>query len=120
MGVGLDGAFVLEIADFEVETFDLAVEKEGGFVAQADFFLLDRLRFFEIRHGYVAVILLLGVWLAGAVVLEELLDAVVASRDDVSAFLDHTIFSLDLLEKMLNFGGEVCNYGHFSYGFGGI
>jgi len=108
--VGLDGAFVLEVADLEIEAFDLSVEQKGGFVAQADFFFLDGLRFFEIRHGYVAVVLLFGVCLPGAVVLEELLDTVVAGCDYVAAFLDHSIFGLDLLEEMLDFRWEVCNY----------
>ncbi len=29
LGVWLDGAFVLEITDFEVEAFDLAVQLDG-------------------------------------------------------------------------------------------
>ena len=31
LGVWLDGAFVLEVSDFEVEAFDLAVELVYGF-----------------------------------------------------------------------------------------
>ena len=130
--VRLDRPFVLEVADLEVEAFDLAVQlgrgdvnedrstfalglrkclpgkgtyQQSGLLAQADFFLLDDLRFVEVGHDVFAVAFFLWVRLTGSVQLEELLDAVVAGRDDVAALLDDSIFGLDLFEEMGDFGG---------------
>ena len=67
------------------------------------------MRLVEVGHDVFAIAFFLGVWLAGSVQLEEFLNAVVASRDDVSALLDNSIFGLDFFEEMGDFGGQVCH-----------
>jgi len=57
---------------------------------------LDDLSFVEIRHDILDVCLLFGVRLACAVGFEELLNANIAGIDNASAFLDDSIFGLDL------------------------
>lgn len=79
--------------------------QQSGLLAQANLFLLDHLRFVEVGHDVFAIAFFFGIRLTGSVQLEELLDAVVASRDDVSALLDDSIFGLDLFEEMGDFGG---------------
>ena len=81
--------------------------QQSGLLAQAHFFLLDNLRFVEVGHDVFAIAFFFGVWLTGSVELEEFLDAAVASCDDISALLNDSVFGLDLLEKMGDFGGEV-------------
>lgn len=121
LGVDGDGTFVLEVSDFDVEAFDLSVELgtvsigvkgesenvsyEGcGFLTQTDLLLLDDLSFVEICHHILDVRLLFGVRLACAVGLQEFLNADITSIDDASAFLDNSIFGLNLLQEMGNLG----------------
>jgi len=116
-----DGAFVLEVSDLDVEAFNLSVELgsfsmavkgesenvsyEGrGFLTQTNLLVLDILGFVEICHDILDVGLFFGVRLACAVGFQELLNAAIAGIDDASAFLDDSIFGLDLLQEMGNLG----------------
>lgn len=129
MRVWLDSAFVLEIADFEVEAFDLAVQLErlyqqdlknlrrvgkgreretyqqSSLLTQPNLFFLDNLRFVEVGHDVFAIAFFFGVWLTSAIHFEKFLNATVASCNDISALLDNSIFGLDFFEKMGDFGG---------------
>ena len=67
------------------------------------------MRFVEIGNDHFAIAFFLGVRLPGSVQLEEFLDTVVASRNDVPALLDDSIFGLDFFEEMGDFGGQVCH-----------
>jgi hypothetical protein len=50
---------------------------------------------FEIVLNDFAVAFFFGVWLACSVQLDELLDAVIAGCDGISAFLDNSIFGVN-------------------------
>lgn len=109
-----DGTFVLEVSYFDVKAFDLSVELrivsvavkgenenlsyEGrGLLTQTNLLLLDDLGSVEVCHDIFDVCLFFGIWLACAVGFQKLLNAAIAGIDDASAFLNDSIFGLDLL-----------------------
>ncbi|KAL8957216.1 MAG: hypothetical protein Q9193_005457, partial [Seirophora villosa] len=90
--------------------FDLAVEKEGGAFAEADFLFLEDLGFVVVREDGFGVGFVFGVFLAGAVGFEEFLDAGVAGGGIGSAFLDDAVFGLDFFEEVSDFSGQIGNW----------
>ena len=69
--------------------------EQGGFFTESNFFVLDGLGFVEVGEDGFGVDVLFWVRLAGAVGLEELLNAVIADVDGGAAFLDYSVFGVD-------------------------
>lgn len=90
------GAFVLEIADLEIEAFDLSVEHEGYPIGEADLLFLEGLGFVVIGEDGFRVGFFLRVRLTGTIQLEEFLDACIARSGIRSTVLNDSIFGLDL------------------------
>lgn len=61
------GAFVLKIADLEIQAFDLAVEQEGRPIAEADLLFLEDLGFVVIGEDGFRVGFVLWVRLTGTI-----------------------------------------------------
>lgn len=67
----------------------------SGFIAQANFLLLDNLCLVEICDDVFAIGFFFGIWLTGTIGFQEFLNAAVAGNDGVSAFLNYPIFRLN-------------------------
>ena len=74
MRVNGDGTFVLEITDFEVQSFDLAVEQYGSSVTESDLFFLEGLSLVVVCKDNLGVPFLFWVYLLCTVRFDELLD----------------------------------------------
>lgn len=79
------------------------------FITQADLLLLHGLSLFKIHHDILRVRFFFRVGLAGAIGLEELLDAAVTHDDHVAAFLHHAVFGLNFFQQVRDLGGQVCH-----------
>lgn len=97
----------MEVTDLEVQALDLAVEEDGGALAEAYFFFLEYVGFVVVCEDGFGVGFVFWVFLAGAVGFEEFLDAGVVGGDVRSAFLDDAVFGLDFFEEMSYFGGQI-------------
>ncbi|KAI4172310.1 MAG: hypothetical protein LQ346_008617, partial [Caloplaca aetnensis] len=81
--------------------------KDGGAIAEADLFFLVDLGFVVVGEDSFGVGLIFGVYLAGAVGLEELLDRGIAGGGVRAALLDDAVFGLDFLEEMGYLGRKI-------------
>ena len=63
-----------------------------------------------LRRDDFTVGFIFGICLPSSVHLEELLNISITIRDLASAFLDDSILSLDLFQKMLDLSGKVSDY----------
>lgn len=87
--------------------------KVSRFITQVNLLLLHRLSLFKIHHDILGVRFFFRVGLAGAIGLEEFLDAAVAHDDHVATFLYHAVFGLNFFQQVRDLGGQVrhCDVG---------
>ena len=107
LGVGLDGAFVLEIANLDVQTLDLPVEQGGGAVCKGGFFSLQERGFLIQFTDSFAVSCLFGMCDAASVRLDVFLDTVVLGEYLSTVFGSDFILGQDFLEDMLNLRRQI-------------
>lgn len=104
MGVDCYGAFVLQIADLQVEAFDLAVEQDGCSVRETDLLFLEGVSLVIMGEDRFRIQLLLRVHLGYTVELEEFLDTAITRSCLRTTVLDDSIFGLYFFEKMSYLG----------------
>lgn len=90
-----------------IEIIDLqgGAYEQGGFFTESNFFVLDGSGFVKIGENGFGVDVFFWVCLAGAVGFEEFLNAVVAHVDGGTAFLDYSVFGVDLFHQVSYLGG---------------